>query len=81
MKYYTPKWMAIAGLVASFFAAGQLPIFGYIFANMVFTLNRLQLATEGNYNQGTLSEVESDRNFWIGMFFILCFGIGLSSGL
>jgi len=38
MQYYTPRWMAVAGFVASCFAALNLPLFGYILSRYVFVL-------------------------------------------
>ena len=38
MRYYTPKWMAWAGLAASVASAFQLPMFGYILSQYVFVL-------------------------------------------
>jgi hypothetical protein len=38
MKYYTPRWMALLGLVASILASAQLPMFGFILSKMVFVL-------------------------------------------
>ena len=30
MKYYTPRWMAVVGFLASIASAFQLPMFGFI---------------------------------------------------
>ena len=38
MKYYTPRWLAGVGLLSSFFAAFQLPLFGFMLAKIVFSL-------------------------------------------
>ena len=38
MKYYTPRWMAFVGLLASIASAFQLPMFGFILAQYVFVL-------------------------------------------
>lgn len=46
MAYYTPKWMAIVGMIASLAAAFTLPMFGFFLSQMVFTL-MLPLNGEG----------------------------------
>ena len=38
MQYYTPKWMAYVGILASVASAFQLPMFGYILSQYVFVL-------------------------------------------
>ena len=39
MKYYSPKWVAVVGMIASIIAAFSLPLFGYILSNYVFVLS------------------------------------------
>jgi hypothetical protein len=38
MRYYTPRWLAVVGLISSIFASAQLPMFGFILSKMVFVL-------------------------------------------
>ena len=39
MRYYSPKWVAVVGMIASIIAAFSLPLFGYILSNYVFVLS------------------------------------------
>jgi hypothetical protein len=63
MRYYTPKWMAILGLISSVGASSTLPVFGFILSKMVFVL------------MDDSDKFESDRDFWTIMFCVLCLGI------
>ena len=65
MSYYTPKWLAVVGLVASVGASAQLPVFGFLLSKMVFVL--MEPFDDVNF--------KDDTNFWVGMFAILCCGI------
>jgi ABC-type multidrug transport system fused ATPase/permease subunit len=67
MAYYTPKWLAVVGIAASVAAAGQLPIFGFLLSKMVFTL-MIPLSDPS---------FETERDFWVAMFGLLCCGIFL----
>jgi len=65
MSYYTPKWLAVVGLIASVGASAQLPVFGFLLSQMVFTL--MEPVDGGSFKE--------DSDFWIGMFALLCAGI------
>lgn len=71
MKYYSPAWMAIVGFLSSIVASLQLPLFGFILSRYVFVL-ALDPQSE---------EFRSEANKWALIFFGLCIGIGLSSGI
>jgi len=36
MSYYSPKWLAVVGFIASVFAAFQLPMFGFVLSKYIF---------------------------------------------
>jgi hypothetical protein len=38
MSFYSPKWMAAVGFVASVFASFSLPMFGFVLSQYVFLL-------------------------------------------
>jgi hypothetical protein len=38
MSYYSPKWLAGVGFVASIFASFQLPMFGFVLSRYMFVL-------------------------------------------
>lgn len=69
MNYYSPKWMAAVGFVASIFASFQLPMFGFVLSQYVYLL-ALDPHSEA-FNQ--------QRNEWTIAFALLCIGIGLST--
>lgn len=69
MSYYTPKWMAGVGFMASVFCAFQLPMFGFCLAQYVFLL---LLPPQSQ-------EFIDARNTWTYAFGFLCVGIGLST--
>ena len=73
MKYYTPKWMAIVGFLASVASAFQLPMFGFILSQYVFVL-AMKVETQDQRDQ-----FEHERDVWTFAFIGLVFGIGLSS--
>lgn len=75
MSYYTPKYMAVIGFLASVAAAFQLPLFGYILSQYVFVL-ALPIETADQR-----AEFEHRRDIWTWAFVGLVFGIGLSSFL
>lgn len=68
MKYYTPRWLAFVGLIASFGAAFQLPLFGFMLAKIVFALME-------PIDQSWID----NRDFWIMWFCILCGGIFITT--
>ena len=69
MKYYTPTWLAVVGLIASVVAALQLPVFGFLLAKMVFTL---MIPIDD-------PTFVTERDFWVTMFGLLCVGIFVST--
>ena len=38
MKFYSPRWLAVVGIIASIGASAQLPIFGFLLSKMTFIL-------------------------------------------
>ena len=69
MSYYYPKWMAIAAMLLSVVYALGMPFFGFIMTNILFIMMA-----------GPRSPTfVDDRNFYIGMFLLLCGGIGIVS--
>lgn len=73
MRYYSPKWVAVVGMIASIVAAFSLPLFGYILSNYVFILSLD--TTEGP----DLEYYEYERDKWTWAFIGLVFGIGISA--
>ena len=73
MRYYTPRWMAVVGLLASLASAFQLPMFGFILAQYVFVLS-MPVGTEEE-----LAAFVHERDVWTWAFVGLVLGIGLSS--
>lgn len=73
MKYYTPRWMAVVGFLASIASAFQLPMFGFILSQYVFVLAMPTDTTDER------AAFEHERDVWTWAFIGLVFGIGLSS--
>lgn len=73
MRYYTPRWMAVVGLLASIASAFQLPMFGFILSQYVFVL-----AMQHDTPQER-QDFETQRDIWTWAFIGLVFGIGLST--
>lgn len=69
MKYYTPSWLAVIGLIASALASLQLPLFGLLLSKMFFVIML-------PYDDPDFLET---RNFWLLMFGILTIGMFTSS--
>lgn len=64
MKYYTPTWLAVVGLICSFLVSGHLPVFGFLLSRIVFTMMKYP---EDNF--------EEDCYFWVWMFMASCVGL------
>ena len=73
MRYYTPKWMAVVGFLASIASAFQLPMFGFILSQYVFVL-AMKIDTPEER-----ASFEHERDVWTLAFIGLVCGIGLSS--
>ena len=73
MRYYSPKWVAVVGMIASIIAAFSLPLFGYILSNYVFVLSLNHTKPED------LEYYDSERDKWTWAFIGLVFGIGISA--
>ena len=70
MSHYYPTWMAVVGFIVSLINAFAFPIYGFIYAKLLFVM----MASESpNY--------KTDRDFWVGMFLLEVFGIGFFSFL
>jgi len=69
MRYYSPKWMAVVGFIASIFASFSLPMFGFVLSQYVFLLTK----------DPSSQEFIDERNKWTIAFALLCVGIGLST--
>jgi len=67
MRHYSPCWLVVSGMTASIIQSATLPAFGYLFAQIVFTLE--------NYPYQNFDE---DRNMWCSLFVALCIVIGLA---
>jgi ABC-type multidrug transport system fused ATPase/permease subunit len=72
MSYYYPKWMAVIALFVSFINAFSFPIYGLIYAKLLFVMMSFNLPNNNFYE---------DRDFWCGMFLIEVFVLGLVSFL
>jgi ABC-type multidrug transport system fused ATPase/permease subunit len=70
MGYYYPKWLAYTGLLVSTINGFAFPLYGLIYAKILFIMLVPQLP-----------DFEEKRDFWCGMFLILVVGIGLFSFL
>lgn len=70
MSFYYPKWMAAAGILVSIINSFAFPLYGLIYAKILFVMMAWMLPT-----------FKEDRDFWCGMFLILVFCIGLFSFL
>ena len=64
MRYYTPRWMAVVGLLASLASAFQLPMFGFILAQYVFVLS-MPVGTEEE-----LAAFVHERDVWTWAFVV-----------
>lgn len=73
MKYYTPRWMAVVGFLASIMAAFNLPMFGFVLSRYVSVL-ALPIATEAE-----MDYFVEQRNVWTLAFAALVIGIGVST--
>eukprot|EP00352_Strombidinopsis_acuminata_P002293 CAMPEP_0176396728 /NCGR_PEP_ID=MMETSP0126-20121128/44506_1 /TAXON_ID=141414 ORGANISM="Strombidinopsis acuminatum, Strain SPMC142" /NCGR_SAMPLE_ID=MMETSP0126 /ASSEMBLY_ACC=CAM_ASM_000229 /LENGTH=105 /DNA_ID=CAMNT_0017770511 /DNA_START=1242 /DNA_END=1559 /DNA_ORIENTATION=- len=71
MKEYKPMYFARLGFLASMFGSAGLPLFGLLFAKLVFTLAIDPV--------NDLEEFKSARNLWCGLMSLHCIGIGLSA--
>lgn len=58
MGYYSPKWMAVIGMLLAFINSVASPLFGFLFAKILFVMMNPVLDT-------------SERDFWCGMFLLL----------
>ena len=65
MKYYTPTWLVVIGVISSAFASVQLPVFGFLLSQIVFDL----------MEPPNSPEFRTNRDFWIAMFGIMCGGL------
>ena len=71
MSNYSPKWMAAAGIIVSFINSFAFPLYGMIYAKILFVMMI-----------GPRSpDFGKDRDFWCGMFLIEVFCIGVFSFL
>lgn len=61
MQHYRPTWLVVVGIIASALVSAQLPIFGYLLSQMMFTMIKTD-----NPN------FEKDCHFWVIMFAIMC---------
>jgi hypothetical protein len=72
MSYYTPKWVAYAGFVASIFASLSLPCFGFVLSRYIFLLAKLD-------SPSPPSGVYYARDIWTAIFVALCCAIGMTT--
>jgi hypothetical protein len=72
MSYYYPKWMAVVAFLVSFINAFTFPIYGLIYAKILFVMMSFNLPNNNFY---------ADRDFWCGMFLIEVFLLGFVSFL
>jgi ATP-binding cassette, subfamily B (MDR/TAP), member 1 len=72
MSYYYPTWMAVIAFIVSIINAFSFPIYGLIYAKLLFVLMSFGLAKNNFYEE---------RDFWIGMFLLEVFILGLVSFL
>lgn len=70
MSYYRPKWLSYVAIFLSVINAFAFPIYGLIYAKLLFVLMRFKDPTADYFG---------DRDFWCGMFLLECFGIGIVS--
>lgn len=66
MSFYHPQWMAYAVYLITVLNAFSFPIYGLIFSKIM----QIMLVPQAK-------NFISDRNFWCGMFIILCFGMAI----
>ncbi|CDW90568.1 abc transporter [Stylonychia lemnae] len=66
MKYYKPNSKIFLAFIATFLNAFSYPVYGYIFAKVIFVMIGKSLPT-----------FIEDRNFWCGSYMAVTFGIGL----
>ncbi len=72
MTYYYPKWMAVIAFIVSIINAFSFPIYGLIYAKLLFVLMSFGLPINNFYEE---------RDFWSGMFLLEVFILGLVSFL
>lgn len=72
MSYYYPKWMAVIAFIVSIINAFSFPIYGLIYAKLLFVLMSFGLPKNNFYEE---------RDFWSGMFLLEVFILGLVSFL
>lgn len=66
MSHYSPKWMAYLGIIISIINSFGFPIYGLIYAKLLFVMMTSFLPT-----------FSDDRDYWCGMFLLLVAGIGI----
>jgi ATP-binding cassette, subfamily B (MDR/TAP), member 1 len=72
MSYYYPKWMAVVAFLVSVINAFSFPIYGLIYAKLLFVLMAFEVDKNKFYK---------DRDFWCGMFLLEVFILGVVSFL
>ena len=70
MSFYSPKWLAYLGFVSSVVNAFSFPIYGLIYAKLLF----IMMAPHS-------PNFKPDREFWCGMFLLEVFLLGVFSFL
>lgn len=66
MQYYSPKWLAVVGLFVSFINGFAFPIYGLLFADILFVMMIPQSPS-----------FKSDRDLYCGLFLLEAFMIGI----
>jgi ABC-type multidrug transport system fused ATPase/permease subunit len=72
MQYYSPKWMAVVAFLTSLINAFAFPIYGFIFAKLLFIMMAFKDPRIDYYYE---------RNFWCGMFLLEVALVGIFSFL
>jgi len=70
MSHYSPLWMALVGILVSIVNAFSFPVYGMIYAKLLFVFMTPFLPTFGE-----------ERDYWCGLFLLLVFCIGIVSFL
>jgi ATP-binding cassette, subfamily B (MDR/TAP), member 1 len=66
MSFYSPLWLGLFGIVVSIVNAFGFPIYGMIYAKLLFVL---MVPFRPDYQE--------ERDYWCGMFLLLVFMIGI----
>ena len=69
MRHYSPKWMAAIGMITSFINGWTFPIFGLLYANILFVMMTPTFVPNWHKN----------RDYYCGLLLLTAFLMGILS--